>query len=295
MSTCVKQAVWPPSESWRPVWPTSSTTPSPWSWDARSSYSTETCPKVFWTISRRSTPVDNGRAGIVHNLLSFARRHEPKKEFCDVAAILQQAIDLTAYDLRVHNITVTQRNAEAVSSTLVDQHQLLQVVVNILTNAQHALTEAHGGGHITTHVHEVGDRIRIVITDDGPGIRPEHLKRVFDPFFTTKEVGKGTDLGLSICYGIIKQHGGDLWAGSIPGKGASFFIELPITGSEADGHRPEEVLATMVAAPAKRVLVVDDEQEVRSVLARVLTEEGHMVELADGGEQALELLEHSGL
>jgi two-component system NtrC family sensor kinase len=79
----------------------------------------------------------------------------------------------------------------------------------------------------TDHTDKLG---RISISDNGPGIEPENLKKIFDPFYTTKEVGKGTGLGLSICYGIISEHEGRIWAESLPGNGTTFYIELPLPG-----------------------------------------------------------------
>ncbi len=90
------------------------------------------------------------------------------------------------------------------------------------------MKEAHGSGMLTVTSERVDTYVRLAIADDGPGIAPDNLRRIFDPFFTTKPVGKGTGLGLSICYGVISEHNGRLYAESVPGKGATFIIELPV-------------------------------------------------------------------
>jgi signal transduction histidine kinase len=90
------------------------------------------------------------------------------------------------------------------------------------------MTGAHGRGKLAITTEQAGDMVRVSVTDDGPGISPENMRRLFTPFFTTKEAGKGTGLGLSICHGIVTEHGGRIHAESELGKGASFIWELPI-------------------------------------------------------------------
>src|SRR5437773_12026777 len=89
-------------------------------------------------------------------------------------------------------------------------HDALPIFLNVIVNAEQAMTEAHGKGVLRVSTCRASAGIRISIEDDGPGIQPDHLKQIFDPFFTTKGVGKGTGLGLSICHGIIKEHGGSI-------------------------------------------------------------------------------------
>jgi signal transduction histidine kinase len=90
------------------------------------------------------------------------------------------------------------------------------------------MLEAHHHGKLVITTEKSGGVIRIIFTDDGPGIETENLKHIFDPFFTTKEVGKGTGLGLSICHGIVTEHGGKIYADSTKGQGATFVVELPL-------------------------------------------------------------------
>jgi signal transduction histidine kinase len=112
--------------------------------------------------------------------------------------------------------------------TMADFHQMQQVFVNIINNAEQAMIEAHRKGKLVVKTQRVSNMIRISFADNGPGISQENMKRIFDPFFTTKEVGKGTGLGLSICYGLVEAHGGRIYARSKLGQGATVVVEMPI-------------------------------------------------------------------
>ena len=169
-------------------------------------------------------------ARIVNSLLAFARREKPEKRYVDVRTVLERSLELKAHEFRVNNIRVTREWAEDVPFTMADEHQLAQVIVNILTNAEHAITRANGGGNITVSAGRSGKNIKVSVTDDGPGIPPDILTRIFEPFFTTKDVGEGTGLGLSTSYGIVRQHGGKIWAESVPGLGAAFYNRASYCG-----------------------------------------------------------------
>jgi len=112
---------------------------------------------------------------------------------------------------------------------MADFHQIQEVFLNIILNAEQAMSEASGGGKLSVKTQQVGDYIRISFADDGPGIPAEHLDKVFDPFFTTRGEKGGTGLGLSLCHGIVTEHSGKIYAKSKPGKGATFFVELPLS------------------------------------------------------------------
>ena len=169
-------------------------------------------------------------ARIVRGLLSFSRNHKPEKRYIDLMDVAKQAMELKAHDFRTENIEATLERSEQVPFTLADEYQMVDVLVNILTNAGQAMADAHGRGRLIVRAEKSDGRIRIVISDDGPGIAAGHLGKIFDPFFSTKEQGKGTGLGLS--HGIVSQHGGRLWAESRVGEGATFYIELPILGPD---------------------------------------------------------------
>lgn len=168
-------------------------------------------------------------AEIVKNLLTFARRHSPAKQPVDINAALQNILSLRDYDHKVNNIEVITRLAPELPEVLGDNFQLQQVFMNIIINAEYFMKEAHGKGTLTITSEQRDGVARLSFSDDGPGIPEENLARIFDPFFTTKGVGKGTGLGLSICHGIVTKLDGRIWAESEPGKGSTFFVELPIT------------------------------------------------------------------
>ena len=101
--------------------------------------------------------------------------------------------------------------------------------MNLIMNAEQAMTETKGGGKLSVETQKVKGCIRVSFTDDGPGIPDEHLDKLFDFFFTTREEKGGTGLGLSVCHGIVTEHGGKIYAKSKPGKGATITVELPLT------------------------------------------------------------------
>jgi two-component system NtrC family sensor kinase len=166
---------------------------------------------------------------IVKGLLTFAREQRTEKSLVDINSIIQGVLQIRSYEQRVSNIEVAARFAPALPQVMGNGAQLQQVFLNIVINAEQAMLEAHGRGKLTIVTERVGDIVRASFTDDGPGISPDHMKQLFTPFFTTREVGKGTGLSLSICHGIVTEHGGKIYAESEPGEGATFVVELPIS------------------------------------------------------------------
>ena len=144
--------------------------------------------------------------------------------------ILERALSLMNEQLRVRLIEVEVEPASGELVVLGNAIQLEQVVINLLTNARDALADAPVRTIRLASALTKNDRVKITVSDSGPGIPPGLEQRIFDPFFTTKEVGMGTGLGLSITYGIVKEHGGSIEVTSGPGEGACFEIELPIAG-----------------------------------------------------------------
>jgi two-component system NtrC family sensor kinase len=177
---------------------------------------------------------------ITSNLLSFARTHKPEKSLMSVNEALEKTLELHAYRMRVNNIEVSTELDPGLPLTLADFHQLQQVFVNLITNAEQAMTAAHGEGSLSIRTRKAGDLIQVTFTDNGPGIAKENLKQIFDPFYTTKEVGKGTGLGLGICYGIVEAHSGRLYARSEPGKGSTFVVEIPIVTEKLTEDEPTD-------------------------------------------------------
>lgn len=162
---------------------------------------------------------------IVKNLLYFARENQPERSRVDVNEIVERTLALRSYELKVENIAVKCDLAGNLPETMADPHQLQQVVLNLLVNAEQALLEGRGQGTVEIKTRLLpGVRISLEISDDGPGIPREIASRIFDPFFTTKPSGVGTGLGLSIVYGIVQQHGGEITAENMRGGGARFSV-----------------------------------------------------------------------
>jgi len=171
-------------------------------------------------------------ARITQNLLSFARKHEPEKHLISLNEVIEKTLELRAHPMKVNNIELVVELTPDLPKTSADFHQMQQVFVNIINNAEQAMIEAHGKGRLVVKTKKMRDMIQISFADDGPGIPEDNIKRIFDPFFTTKEVGKGTGLGLSICYGLVEAHGGRIYARSKLGQGANFVVEIPIVSED---------------------------------------------------------------
>ena len=169
-------------------------------------------------------------AGIVKNLLTFARKHAPVKQLSQINNVIEDVLRLRAYEQKVNNIEVKRQLAANLPEIMVDYFQMQQVFLNIIINAEYFMIQAHNRGTLTITTQRLDNTVRVSVADDGPGIPKENLSRIFTPFFTTKEVGKGTGLGLSICHGIVAEHEGRIYARSRLGKGATFVVELPIDG-----------------------------------------------------------------
>jgi signal transduction histidine kinase len=178
---------------------------------------------------------------IVGSLLDFIREHKPEKKPVDVNEIIKKTLEMKAYHFKISNIEVGEELTEAIPPILGDFYQLQQVFLNIINNAQHAMLEAHGRGKliVRTHFHQQTTSIIIEFIDDGPGIPDPVLDRVFEPFFTTKASGEWTGLGLSLAYGIVREHGGQILAQNNREGGARFVTELPAraeSGSNPPDH-----------------------------------------------------------
>lgn len=226
---------------------------------------------------------------VVQSLLSFARREKPKREAVCLNRMVESVLELIGYSLRTSKIQLTTHLEPGLPPVLADSNQIQQVLLNILANAQQALEGREGGRiKITTELRK--PNVRVTIEDNGPGIPPENMSRLFDPFFTTKEVGRGTGLGLSLCYGFIKEHGGSIMPVSQLGKGATFIVDLPASEASAglvDSATPHSMKSDPARGKGKRVLVIDDEQAILKLIDEVLSPQGYEVKVAADGESAL--------
>ncbi len=163
---------------------------------------------------------------ILNDLLLFSRARVDKKEFFNANEILNSVILISKKELKDKNIAIKKKFSRNLSPIYGDQIKITQVFLNIIKNAIDAVDS---GGRITivTANEEKGKRIKISIEDNGHGIDREDMKKIFDPFFTTKPPGKGTGLGLSVSYGIVLEHGGEIYVRSEPEKGTVFTVLLP--------------------------------------------------------------------
>ncbi len=169
-----------------------------------------------------------------------------------------------------------------------DVHQLHQVVVNLVSNAHQAMRQVSGPRRLSLSTRSDPQRgyVHLEVVDTGPGIPPEIRASIFEPFFTTKSTGQGTGLGLSLCRGIVENHGGLIRVESEPGRGATFLVELPL-GVPTTTETQAEEAASPAILRGKAVLVVDDEPGITNLLVDILSAHGCRVETASNGMEAL--------
>jgi signal transduction histidine kinase/CheY-like chemotaxis protein len=228
-------------------------------------------------------------AKIVRTLLTFARKRQTTRAMIDVNQIVRETLGLRAYEQRVTNNTVIDALAAGLPAAFADAHQVQQVLLNLIINAEQAMLSAHGRGVLVVRTWHDNDREAVVIevNDDGPGIAEDLQPKIFDPFFTTKEVGKGTGLGLTVAYAIVQEHGGRIHLESKPGSGASFFVELPVSSTKAPAAPAVQPRHPPEAVEGKSILIVEDEAALAAAVIDSLRDAGYHVDHAADGEQAL--------
>jgi len=245
-------------------------------------------------------------SSIVRQLLTFSRQGPARPEVLNLSRHISETGRMLA-PLLGEDIRVDFRPAEDLRDVLMDPTQLDQVVMNLAVNARDAMPE---GGILTLEtanldlteadcrinpLAEPGPYVQFRISDEGVGMDPATRDRIFEPFFTTKEPGRGTGLGLATVFGIIRQAGGFISVYSEPGRGSTFKICLP--AADADG-RPLAAVAPVNPEPAHRggtVLVVEDAEALRQVIAGIITNMGYQVLCADSPEAALDVCGQPGL
>ena len=247
----------------------------------------------------------NRAANLVRQLLAFSRKQtlQPK-----VHSLTDAMSDLDNLLGRVlgEKVELKISHSRDLGLVLVDVHQFEQVIINLAVNARDAMPR---GGTLSVKTRNVseeesksilrepmpaGEYVLCEVSDTGSGIAPEIVEKIWEPFFSTKEVGKGTGLGLSTVYGIVKQTGGFIFCDSVAGKGTTFSIYLP-------RYYPTEIEVAIAAAKDEvrakrsdltgkgRILLVEDEDAVRSFAARALGQRGYHVLEATTGTEALEM------
>ncbi|MFY2556333.1 ATP-binding protein [Corallococcus terminator] len=223
---------------------------------------------------------------IVRDLQTFARADEPHLSPVDVHAALEFGLAMAMPHLR-YRAEVERRFAE-VPTVMAHEARLGQVFLHLLVNAAHAIPEGDFTRHrVTLSTRVVGPWVVVEVSDTGHGMTPEVAERVFEPFFTTRAVGEGSGLGLSTSLGMVRSMRGELTVSTTPGVGSTFSVRLPVTEAVPDAVAKG---ATQDVPVRKRVLVVDDEPQLASLLRRLLGKH-HEVVVRHSGREALALLE----
>ena len=226
---------------------------------------------------------------IVRNLQTFARKRHTTRTMVDVNHVVRDTLALRAYGQQVANVVIIEALAAGLPQVFADPHQIQQVLLNLVINAEHAMLGTNGRGCLILRSwHEPErDAVLLEVGDDGPGIPEDVQARIFDPFFTTKAVGKGTGLGLTVAYAIAQEHGGRISVSSVPGGGASFVLELPAGGTHVRAPESPAAPAITDVPVGTRALVVEDEQALGDAVADAMRDAGFEVDRAADGEEAI--------
>jgi two-component system cell cycle sensor histidine kinase/response regulator CckA len=243
-------------------------------------------------------------AGLTHQLLAFARKQHLEPRVISLNDLILEMDKLFRRLIR-EDIELVTLPASDLWQVKVDPGQIEQVLVNLVINARDAMLE---GGQLTIETRNVvlddiylrshvsiipGSYVMLAVSDTGVGMSPQVQTHLFEPFFTTKEAGKGTGLGLATCYGIIKQHGGNIWAYSEVGHGTTFKVYLPRADESVDARAVADEAEHLLGT--ETVLLVEDEPAVRALAARVLRNLGYLVLMAVNGTEGLSTAQaHTG-
>ena len=232
---------------------------------------------------------------IISDLMGFARPAEPRIEPTLIKSVLEHTLSVLENRMKVAGVTIQTQFDTDLPLIYADSQQLEQVFLNLTINAMQAMP---GGGTLTIRLRMEPDqeRIRLDFKDTGVGIAQKNIASIFDPFYTTKKEGEGTGLGLAICHTIIESHQGEISVMSEKGKGTTFTIFLPLGGMSEIRKIQSDLQRKQRPAPAKNesssgsVLIIDDEEALRKVLAESLTADGYDVDFAIDGAEGLDKL-----
>jgi two-component system NtrC family sensor kinase len=235
---------------------------------------------------------------IVRNLQIFARQQYVGQSEVDLNDLVSQVLALKRIDFALDQIEVERELSERLPLTWGDAGLLSQVLLNLLGNAQYALRQRVPPRRVVVRTWverpeadldaPAGPQILVSVADNGPGVAPEVLQRIFEPFFTTKPVGQGTGLGLSVCYGIVADHGGQIWVASPHEPGATFVFNLPVRAAPAN-QAPSPAPAPALAPVRRRIMLIDDDDLVVELVRSALGAHNDLA-IARDGRQALRLL-----
>ena len=226
---------------------------------------------------------------IVANLLQFARQEKPHLERVRLNDVVEQALQLREYEITTRNIKLVREYDPTNPFFAADRNKIVQVVLNLINNAHDAIRDAGRPGTIRVRTFADQDTVRLEFLDTGTGLRePE---RVFDPFYTTKEVGQGTGLGLSVCYGIVEEHNGSITADNWE-QGARFVIVMPIGPEDMPSDLRQEPDST-TAVSKKKALVIDDEELLVGLQTSFLSDLGIAPHGVNSGTEAIAYLQQN--
>ncbi len=219
--------------------------------------------------------------GLTRQLLAFSRRQVFSPEVCDLNELIA-GLDRMLRRLIGSDVELATLFGEELGAVEVDPGQIESAIVNMAINARDAMPE---GGVLTIQTQNVGDSVRITVSDTGCGMTDDVLQHVFEPFFTTKEPGKGTGLGLASAYGIVRQSGGQISVTSAPGKGSKFIIDLPMV--DAATHLASRRPSGSLPGGTETIIVAEDNDLVRRGVTAMLAARGYQVLPATCGEDAV--------
>ncbi len=232
-------------------------------------------------------------ARIVRNLLTFARPSSLVKEPVDLNDVVARTALLISYEMRQRGIELARTLDPEPVVVVGDRYELQQVLLNLLTNAVHAVSSLEPGRarRIRLSTGRNGGQAILAVGDSGAGVPAPHVPQLFTPFFTTKGPGQGTGLGLSVSYGLVEAHGGRIAYRASADGGAEFVVALPLCPPPLAEPAPLPASGAEARERPARVLVVDDDAGVHRLVSALLTPEGHLVDAVRTGDQALRLVE----
>jgi len=225
---------------------------------------------------------------IIKSLVTFTKKRKTKKEAINLNEIIEAVLEKKTIELNLRSINVVKELSSSLSPTQVDPKQIEQVLINLINNAEEAISEFHGLGEIRVKTKLMDDHIEIMISDDGPGIPKENLSNIFDPLFTTK--GTGIGLGLPISNDILAEHNGTMRVETEWGRGATFTITLPMIKGESKKKVAEEIY-TGKSLKGMKGLVIDDDPILLNFIYKYLELEGCEMTTAPDAQTALGILE----
>ncbi|MBM4308492.1 MAG: response regulator [Deltaproteobacteria bacterium] len=226
---------------------------------------------------------------VIKDLVDFTRRRRPQKKVINLNELIESLLETKIQELNLRNIRLLKELSPSIPFTHVDPEQICQALANLINYSEGTITEFHGFGQIRVKTCETEGQVKIIISDDGPGIPPENISKIFDPFLTMIK-GRGTGLELAISHDTVIEHGGTVKVESEWGKGTTFIITLPIVEGQVK-KKKEEGKQTEVNLSGLKGLVVDDDPSILEVVSEYLERVGCKISTAENVRSALNIVE----